>query len=206
MMKNRAQKHSFARQFVFWGLVSFLPGTVFAQVTKVSALEIRDRSVVIIGDLGVPLGTPVEIEATIVHAVDEISDTKTKYCIAVNAISGKRLSTPRVFNFRAERELWSLMAATESELKALLDGYVRGDSGEKLKMTYDQANKYLLNYTKTLRKLTVYESGRFIGRARQLPPPSSKAPEFKFETYLVIVEPAMPYVQELLGLSVNTKK
>lgn len=173
---------------------------------KVTADEIGQQSVVVVGNLGLPLGTPTEVEGILVPIKDPMANSSESFHLVVEIVGGQQLQKSKTFSFRVERELWSLMARTEPELRTLLDGYVRGDSGTKLKITRAQADQYLRDYTKSRRKLTVYESGRFVGRPYNLPPATSKAPDFKFETFLVVVEPERPFVQEILEAHASANK
>lgn len=154
---------------------------------QVSARDLRNGSAVVLGDLGLPLGTPVEVEGFIVLAknVRRVS-LIDEYMLVIDTVNGRELDSTKTYSFWVESSTRSLMANTEMGLKMLLEGL----AGEH-DITREQANKLLLDYTKTRRKLLVFESAVYFGRPLNLPAtaPHTSAPAFGFETYLVVIEP-----------------
>lgn len=195
-------------------VLAWLPITVIspawldANPTLIRARDIEEGNTIIVGNLGLPLGTPVKVEGYL--ALVDMPEMKGLgvYHFVVDTVDGTLLGRPKTFRFRAEDELWSLMPQTEHDLKKLLDGYVRGDGGMEFQITPDQAEVFLREYTKYRRKVTVYESARYVGRPDRLPPttPISYVENYRCETFLVVVEPDQPAVRAILNLGVPTGK
>ncbi len=154
---------------------------------QVSAHDLRNGSAVVLGDLGLPLGTPVEVEGSVVTAksVRRMSLTD-EYLLVIDTVKGKKLDSVITFGFWVEDSTKSLMVNTDLGLRWLLAGMV-----EEFEITQEQANKLLRDYTKVRRKLLVFETAVFLGRPLNLPPtaPLRSGPAFGFETHLVVAEP-----------------
>lgn len=181
-------------------LFAVIPLLLQADPMQVGAGDIQKGRTIIAGHLGLPLGTPVEVEAQVVLVtIPDQKNTRT-YHMVVTKIDGASLSQPKIFRFRAESELRSLMPRTEHELKKLLNSYVEGDSGPEMQITKVQAEAYLLEHTVRHRKFTVYETAEYTGRPRSLPAPKPiyYAPDFAFETCLVIVAPETPAIDSII--------
>lgn len=153
----------------------------------VSTTNLERGSAVILGELGLPLGTPAEVEGML------LPPKKTPYVtvpveilLAVDTIDGRKLDSPREFRFRVENSNESRLQNTELELRSVFNFLVA-----EHELSGEEADKLFAEYTKVRRKLLVYESAHFIGRPRDLPStmPRTSAPPFGFETFLVVVTP-----------------
>lgn len=156
-----------------------------AHEMSVSAASLRIGREIIIGELGLPLGTPVQVEGYL------LPPQKSAYfafpveiTLAIDTIAGEKIDAPRKFSFRVESPVASKLDNTESELKKVFDFFVQEHD-----LSREQADKMFGDYAKVRRKLLVYESAYFIGRPRNLPPaaPRIATPPFGFETFIVVV-------------------
>lgn len=137
--------------FLFWSLA--YP----QQNPKVEPLSISDlKSRPVIGDLGVPLGKVVEIEATIIGGNQfNTKGTHDRFLLQVNKVNGDELKANPIMDFGSRfgvdlpSDIWSL-----AELK----------TGKKVgEVTRKEAEQLEKAYVGKKVKLVAYETGSFSG-------------------------------------------
>lgn len=155
--------------------------------TVVLSTDLQNGSTAILGELGLPLGTPVEVEGVLLGPKKTTSiPFPDEIRFAVDVVGGKRLESPKEFSFRVENPTMSKIQNSEFGLKSTLDFFVGNNE-----MTREQADKMFADYAKVRRKLLVYESATYVGRPPNLPNqlPARAEPLFGFSSYLVVVTP-----------------
>lgn len=171
--------------------------------STVEAESIRTGAIQIVGDLGVPLGTPTKVDATIVsqEAPYGAGGQFYVYRLRIQKINGVPVAKPKTFEFWAEDEQKSLLVGTPGALETLLSDLVAGRSIIRRRVTEQEAVELRDNYTKTTRQLVVYECAKFVGRPVTLPlgRPASNVPSFRFSTFLVVVQPERSFVETMFS-------
>ena len=175
--------------FLVTGGLDLLAGEEAARSrkTEVARADLQSGNAVVIGELGLPLGTPVEVEGVLLPPKKSPYVTfPVEIQLAVDTIDGKKLKSPKEFSFRVENPVESRMGNTELELGKVFDFLV-----EQHEMSREQANRYFGDYAKVRRKILVYESAHFFGRPANVPGrhPTYAEPPFGFATFLVVVTP-----------------
>ncbi|MBC8115525.1 MAG: hypothetical protein H7062_14160 [Candidatus Saccharimonas sp.] len=139
----------------------------------------------VIGDLGVPLGEVVEVQAVIVSG----SETRAKvlqgrYLLRIESVNGTTLDKPATKTFiiwphshvKIANDHWSLY-----ELK----------TGRKTESSDSEQIKELeKGYVGKRVKLSVYESGSFEGTPHRMPKDVITGADFRFtfSTYLIVLK------------------
>lgn len=171
--------------------------------SPVEADSIRTGAVQIIGDLGLPLGTPTKVDATIVslEAPYGAGGQFHVYRLRIHTINGVAVAKPKIFEFWAEDEQKSLLASTPGDLETLLSDLVAGRSIVRRRVTEQETAQLRDSYTKITRQLVVYECAKFVGRPENLPDakPASNVPSFRFSTFLVVVQPERSFVETMFS-------
>lgn len=178
----------------------------------VTAKELNEGTAVIIGDLGVPLITAVEIVATV---EEELSPYLEKpdgrpiptgtYVLKVEEINGKKLAEPQTLRFFLSHAMNVAVAPNEAELDELLKSLasLANDPGFQADLNSDgkrffpnirnvaDAAAYRQSYVGSRHRLVVYEEARQDGEPAILPPDSWSwgvgVDHKRFETYLCVL-------------------
>jgi hypothetical protein len=148
----------------------FLPVVLFVAVAisqdqkpKITIRQIAEAD--IIGDLGVPIGTCVDIQGKIIKDNSNTKDRGGRLFLEVAEVEGRKLPTPVVFDFRSHQFATKnvKVASDHFELYELRTGKKTGSlSGEQIK----QLEK---GYVDSIVKLTVFETLGFRGIPNNLP-------------------------------------
>jgi hypothetical protein len=110
---------------LFWGLGPIICCAALADGTTVqskprivTAKELHDRTAVIIGELGIPILTATEIEATVEEELSHLDNTKTGlYLLKIEKVAGTKLKNPTTLSFRT----WPATNVTVAESPAALE-------------------------------------------------------------------------------------
>jgi len=142
------------------------------------------KDFVIIGELGVPLGTIVEINATIVagRSVGP-KDLYSEYLLKVNKVGNKSMSDPAVCEFRTHSWDDVKLAPNTFALYEL-------KKGEKAKSLTDvQIAELERDYVGRAYHLLAYEQGMFTGVPKNLPKNSVSWQDrgFGFRSQLIVM-------------------
>jgi hypothetical protein len=137
----------------------------------------------VIGNLGLPLGTPTEIEATIIAGRDlRMKEYENRYLLRITTVAGRTLPEPQVMDFSVRGS--AHLAADASALHELKTGQ------ESRAIDSDQIPKLEQDYVGKRVRLLAYETGRYSGIPRNLPKdfPVWQDHSFAFTTSLVVLE------------------
>ncbi|PWU13388.1 MAG: hypothetical protein C5B50_19450 [Verrucomicrobia bacterium] len=141
------------------------------------------RNIAVCGELRVPLGTVVQIEATIVSGSSLGKSLQDAYLLKVNKVASNSLSHPPTCEFRTHS--WG-------EVKLARDWFSlyelkKGRKAESIDSS--QMPELERDYVGQTYRLLVYEEGEFSGLPPDLPtnyPPWQDGP-FRFQTHLVVL-------------------
>lgn len=147
-----------------FGISSIAPSRTAGPRERISVAELRTLSV--IGELGVPLGTVVEIRAKVVSGSEYLPRVKGYdglYLLKVTHVDGKELEDPVVLEFSMFPFIRVGLASNHFDLYALKTGRKAGelDSAEIRKLEKGYVGKTV--------HLIAYEAGRFSGIPGNLP-------------------------------------
>ncbi len=133
-----------------------------ADAEALTIADLNERQV--IGQLGVPLGTVVEIKATVV-AGDELrrKQYQSAYLLRVTEVDGRALESPPVMTFSVWGSARGKLARNDFELHKMKTGKKVGSLNQEQVETLQQG------YVGKQMRLVVYEIGRFAGIPKQLP-------------------------------------
>lgn len=165
---------------------------------RVSHEDITNGQVMIVGRLGVPLGTVVKVAAK-VEAVTDYFGVVNAYRLAVYRVDGLELETVASFDFSNWGE--ARVASTPSQLGELVrklqipNSFVQRSPPDFLStfapsISAAEAESFREGYIGSTHILFAYEIGEFVGSPRTVPPEVSEfAPpqEFRFVTSLVVL-------------------
>ena len=152
-----------------------------SQPAPITLDDLRTRPV--IGNLGVPLGTAVELEATIIAGRDlHMKAYDGEYLLRVIKVNGKPLPNPPVMQFHAPTYTGVPLPQNEFDLYEYKKGKKTGT------LTSDQISALEKGYVASTVRLLAYESGEFSG-IPHLPPgsPNWQDHAFTFTTHLLIM-------------------
>jgi len=133
-----------------------------ADAEPLTIADLNERQV--IGQLGVPLGTAVEINATVV-AGDELrrKQYQSAYLLRVTEVDGRALELPPVMTFFVPGFSSVKLARNDFELHKMKTG------AKARTFTREQIEALQQGYVGQQMGLVVYEIGRFAGIPKQLP-------------------------------------
>ena len=142
---------------LFLALLMAASPTTKNAIAPLSLTDLNDRPV--IGKLDLPLGTPAEIEATLVNGrelmVKAYADT---YLLRVVTVNGSKLKDPPLMEFFAP-------TYTGVDLPNEAFGLYELKTGSKPhSLSSEQISKLEKGYIGTTVRLLVYETGGFSGR------------------------------------------
>ena len=144
--------------------------------------DLRERSVV--GELGVPLGTVVEVDAVVVSGRElRTKSSRGSYLLKITRVNQMSLSDSRVMSFTVPEFIDIELASDSFRLYEL-------KMGEKTQRLADKEMQQLeQGYVGKSVRLAVYEEGAFCGIPDQLPEdvPVWQDVGFGFKTWLVVV-------------------
>ena len=148
----------------FTKLVAKEPQKVAERTKELTTNEIIRAEV--IGKLGLPLGTCVDVQATVEAAKKPTSKQNSgKYFLKITHVSGKKLAIPLFERFYIHHFASETVQLADSEMslyklkKGQPEGWVDSDEIKKLEDDYLSKVVYL----------TVYENGGFRGVPKNLP-------------------------------------
>ena len=153
-----------------------------AKKAPLSIAELNERPV--IGELGIPLGTCGEIQATIIAGRDlRLKQYVSAYLLSVTHVAGKKLATPVNLRFGSAPGAMVDLASDAFELHELKTGKKTG------MLTGEKIQELEKGYVGKTVKLTVYEVGGFRGTPRNFPKGELGGADvgFGFSTSLVIL-------------------
>ena len=159
----------------------------------ISIESFRSKNAVLIGDLGFPLGTPLEIEATVVEAMNPlIADMPTgDYRLKVNQVGGRDIKPSPSLGFVVYHPGKNVaVAANEVEFKELVRRLQEPDNFFGAKPLSPSATEtFERAFVGSRHKLGVYEAAGFDGLPVKLPEGVNtwSAPGFGPHTYLVVL-------------------
>ncbi|MEX0718059.1 MAG: hypothetical protein WD066_15810 [Planctomycetaceae bacterium] len=138
------------------------------------------------GELGVPLGTVVEVEAVVVAGAAFGAKGLPDYMLRVEKVDGAALKTPPVMPFGPFLGVGEAapggLASSHFQLYRLKTGR------EARSLDQEQIAELEKDYVGRRVNVLVYESGRFVGIPQNLPERLIPAgPRFHFSTSLVVV-------------------
>ncbi len=163
----------------------------------------------IVGLLGKPLGTPVEIVGTILDCPEgeasgmKVSDSlRGRYRIRVEEIAGSFADPTFEMDFFVHRTVEANVAHDQRALDDLVKRMTTPGTRWKYDessdtnveappMTRKEAEEFRASYVGSRHRLLVYETGAFDGAPRGLPREAedfaSNEPEFRFSVFLVVI-------------------
>jgi len=168
------------------------------QQLTVKTESLRNNTAVIEGDLGYPLGTSLEIEATV---VDETNDLFTEpvptgsYLLRVDKVNGYNIKHPPSFRFNVRSSSEASLAGDWAKLEELLSDLQKPNNimGSKVLSSAD-VEAFKRDYVGSRHKLAVYEAARFDGVPAKLPAGCRAwtGRTFGLETYLMVLAERRP--------------
>jgi hypothetical protein len=163
--------------------IAFGTATIAQEATKrrITLDELNTRQVV--GALGKPLGTVVEIEAKVIAGSElRMKAYDGEYLLKVSHVDGKKLEEPVVLRFATGFSVVKL--ANDHFSLYELKHYKKAKS-----LTSSQIDELEKDYVGKSVRLAVYEVGSFFGIPKGLPKDviTWAEPGFHFETSLVIL-------------------
>lgn len=168
----------------------------------VAAPELTSGAAKILGALGKPLGTVMEIEAVVVSERENNTMVAgTIFVLRVDKVDGAPIARPVNLRFKVEGKTVIKVAPGESELTKLLTdmqtpgGTMRIDPlvpmfVEGPTITPAEAEAIRANYVGSRHRLVVYETGVFWGMPDNLPPDGESfisSQRFGFHSHLVVL-------------------
>lgn len=110
---------------LFWGIGPMIccaamadGAAVQSKPRTVTAKELHDRTAVIIGELGIPILTATEIEATVEEELSHLDNSKTGlYLLRIEKVAGATLKEPTTLSFLT----WPATNVTVAESPAALE-------------------------------------------------------------------------------------
>jgi hypothetical protein len=146
-------------------LACVITSTVLSQAPHTKSILATELDQIdVIGELDVPLGTVVDIEATIVSGKSlRLKAFDGQYLLNVTKVDGKTLKKPRVCEFVAAPGNAANLATDSFQLHQLKKGERAGRLTETL---IEELEK---DYVGQPLKLSVYELGSFKGLPRTVP-------------------------------------
>ena len=160
------------------------------QVLNVTASSLRNNAAVVVGDLGLSLGTPAEIEATVAEKLSPFTSERTGFLLRVEKVNGKELKEPPTLEFYARSLSMAKLAGDDSKLEELLRELQEPGNGLVSKpLSQAEAEAFKRNYVGSRHKLAVYEAASFDGIPAKLPDGCMIWADhaFGFHTYLVVM-------------------
>ena len=154
-----------------------------ADAEPLTIADLNERQV--IGQLGVPLGTVVEIKATVVAGDDlRRKQYQGAYLLRVTDVDGRLLESPPVMTFFVPGFSGVKLARNNFELHEIKTGAKVGS------LNQEQVEKLQQGYVGKEMRLVVYEIGQFTGMPKELPNDvlSWQDVGFGFRTLLNILE------------------
>ncbi|MGH8018663.1 MAG: hypothetical protein ACREIA_10275 [Opitutaceae bacterium] len=164
---------------------------------EIPANKLRAGKGVVIGELGLPLGTVAEIEATVVDGgpsgmwvvLPKTTPEMHIFALSVERVNGRALSEPKILEFQVLPAAASFpygvtLAPKRMQLSELLQSRI-----EEGAMTEAEAEAFRHTYMGSRHRLVVSEAGIFHGRPADLPDdaPIWAVPRFHFTTRLVVL-------------------
>lgn len=171
-----------ATVFITLALCSFSPAQLLAQ--KPVDYRTLGSDVVILGQLGVPLGTVTQIDATIVAGRTISSkDFMAEYLLKVTKVGPNSVSNPPTCRFQTHSWAEVKLAPDEFSLYELKTGKKTGSLSEV------QVAELQRGYVGRGYRLLVYEEGVYTGIPRDLPKdyPMWQGHAFDFRTHLIVL-------------------
>ena len=168
--------------FIIVALSTFAPVRLLAQ--KPVDHRALGRDVLIIGQLGVPLGTVVQVDATIVAGRTLGSkEFMAEYLLKVTKIGSNAVSNPPNCPFRTHSWAEVRIAPDEFSLYELKKGKKTGSLSDL------QVAELERGYVGRVYRLLVYEEGVYTGIPRDLPKdyPVRQDHSFGFRTHLIVL-------------------
>lgn len=161
--------------------------------------DVRAGRVVVVGRLGVPLGTVVEVAATVGEVSGGGSVRPFSYELIVAKVGDARLAVPERFRFEVAAANFARLVASHSEMDALVR--VMTTEGEKQivsggeavtmpPISAAEAERFPKEYVGSVRRLLVFESGTWGGAPKNWPAEFGLiAPRenFEFRTILHVI-------------------
>ena len=146
--------------------------------------SIAESKPLLIGDLGVPLGTVVEIRATIVAGSEtRMKQYQSAYLLRVSEVGGRPLPQPQLMEFAVPGFVSAKLASDNFDLYELKNGTKTG------RLDSSQIEKLQKGYVGKEVRLAVYETGGYSGIPANLPSdvPVWQDRGFRFRTWLVVM-------------------
>lgn len=143
-----------------------------------------DGKLPVIGGLGVPVGTVVEIRATIVAGSEtRMKQYQSSYLLRVSEVDGRPLQQPQLMEFSVPGFVNVKLANDDFDLYELKTGEKAG------RLDSAQIEEMQKGYVGKAVRLAVYETGGYSGIPDNLPDdvPSWQDHGFGFSTSLVIL-------------------
>jgi len=153
-----------------------------ASATRPSASSLAEHPIV--GTLGVPLGTVVEIRAVIVAGSEtRMKEYQSSYLLRVSKVDGQPLSLPPLMKFSVPGFVSVKLVNDDFDLYELKNGKKTGS------LDSSQIEKLQKGYIGKQVRLAVYETGGYSGIPANLPSdvPIWQDHGFGFYTSLVIL-------------------
>jgi hypothetical protein len=136
------------------------PKTV--DMATISVADLNSRPVV--GELGVPLGTVVEVEATVVAGRElRVKGLSSLYLLEVTHVNGRSLTEPQMMEFAVPPWISASLANDNLDLHEMKTGQKAGS------LDGDAIEELERGYVGKRVRVAVYEVGRFTGIPRNLP-------------------------------------
>ena len=138
----------------------------------------------VVGRLGLPLGTAVEVEATVVPGnALRVKNYASRYLLSVSRVNGKPLPAARMMEFSVPSFVQVGLARDAFALYEMKTGRKAESLG------LEQIGPLEQDYVGAKRRLVVYEVGAFEGTPRNLPPdvPTGADVGFGFTSSLVVL-------------------
>jgi hypothetical protein len=160
------------------------------QPVAISAESFRKKSAVLIGDLGYPLGTPLEIDATIVSEMDHFETPTGHFLLKVTRVNEKELNPSVLMRFGVRPGLRNALVENEGQFDELC-GFLRqpGNFLNSKPLSEEEIKTFERNYVGSRHKLSVYEAAHFEGVPEKLPSGKNawNGPTFGLYTTVAVV-------------------
>jgi hypothetical protein len=157
-----------------------------AAAVRIPVTEFTQNQKVIVGLLGVPLGTVVEIETTLVAGSaipDALPNLARTFLLSVEKVNGVALSQPKIIDF---------IVYSEAKLPASYED-LPSSKTHASKLTMSELEAALAaearQYVGSRHRLAVYEAGRFDGVPEKIPEDCMpwSGSNFGYHPYLVVL-------------------
>ena len=156
-----------------------------AERVTINVSVFAKENAVIVGELGIPLGTVAEIEAVVVNDSEKEEPMFGYFLLSVEKVNGTLLPKPKLLRFSAPFTEAMVFATHEDLRQRLLKS-----TATRGKVTETEVQTQVHKYVGTRLKLVAYERGRFDGAPRHFPDGviPFQGTVFGYESELVILK------------------